>query len=345
MRLFKRTNSENWQYEIKGPKGKIRKSTGTALKKEAKRIADYHQTKIYNQIYFGANTTVTLSEASELFLKEQELNTTGTYDHYKHMSRALVRLLGPRKVLSDITTQDITKIQQGGSYSPKTINHILGTLNSMRLRCPDWNVEAPTFKYKRLKVVTKLRYITREEEDRLFKQLTTTEQRDICICLLDTGMRISELINLHASDVDLLNNVINIYRTKTSNSGAVGITKRMRPIIERRMSLKSVYLFPSATDIRRPRTRTTKSIRRAIAAAGLNSPEMVKRYGTCTVHSFRDTFATRLVQAGVSLYKVQVMLGHSSPTMTQKYAHLASKDVYHEVVDVLNKTNRITKNK
>ena len=38
-------------------------------------------------------------------------------------------------------------------------------------------------------------------------------------------------------------------------------------------------------------------------------------------HDLRHTFATRLVQAGVDLYKVQWLLGHKSPIMTQRYAH------------------------
>lgn len=39
-------------------------------------------------------------------------------------------------------------------------------------------------------------------------------------------------------------------------------------------------------------------------------------------HDLRHTFATRLVQSGVDLYKVQRLLGHKkSPAMTQRYAH------------------------
>jgi integrase len=38
-------------------------------------------------------------------------------------------------------------------------------------------------------------------------------------------------------------------------------------------------------------------------------------------HDLRHTFATRLVQAGVDLYRVQRLLGHKTPTMTQRYAH------------------------
>ncbi len=41
----------------------------------------------------------------------------------------------------------------------------------------------------------------------------------------------------------------------------------------------------------------------------------------CHFHDLRHTFATRLVQSGVDLYKVQRLLGHKSPMMTQRYAH------------------------
>jgi integrase len=38
-------------------------------------------------------------------------------------------------------------------------------------------------------------------------------------------------------------------------------------------------------------------------------------------HDLRHTFATRLVQAGEDLYKVQRLLGHKSIKMTERYAH------------------------
>ncbi|HYA86539.1 MAG TPA: tyrosine-type recombinase/integrase, partial [Nitrospirota bacterium] len=41
----------------------------------------------------------------------------------------------------------------------------------------------------------------------------------------------------------------------------------------------------------------------------------------CRFHDLRHTFATRLVQSGVDLYKVQKLLRHKSPIMTQRYAH------------------------
>jgi len=38
-------------------------------------------------------------------------------------------------------------------------------------------------------------------------------------------------------------------------------------------------------------------------------------------HDLRHAFATRLVRKGVDIYKVQRLLGHKTPAMTQRYAH------------------------
>ena len=46
-----------------------------------------------------------------------------------------------------------------------------------------------------------------------------------------------------------------------------------------------------------------------------------------TFHSLRHDFASRLIMAGVDLRTVQSLLGHASPMMTMRYAHLAPDHV------------------
>ncbi|HEY6084396.1 MAG TPA: site-specific integrase [Nitrospira sp.] len=58
------------------------------------------------------------------------------------------------------------------------------------------------------------------------------------------------------------------------------------------------------------------NIRRALASALKTSKIQDFHF-----HDLRHTCATRMVQAGVDLYKVQHILGHKSPMMTQRYAH------------------------
>jgi len=53
-------------------------------------------------------------------------------------------------------------------------------------------------------------------------------------------------------------------------------------------------------------------------------------------HDLRHTFASRLVQGGVSLYDVMHLMGHKSIEMVQRYAHLAP-DYQEGPIEVLNR--------
>jgi integrase len=65
-----------------------------------------------------------------------------------------------------------------------------------------------------------------------------------------------------------------------------------------------------------PYTTVMKVWARLRKAAGL--PQL-------RIHDLRHQFASRLVNAGRSLYEVQQILGHSQPIVTQRYAHLSSR--------------------
>ena len=60
-------------------------------------------------------------------------------------------------------------------------------------------------------------------------------------------------------------------------------------------------------------------------------------------HDLRHTFATRLVQAGVDIYKVQRLLGHKSPVMTQRYAHHYPESL-RDGVDILDRLAGVSTN-
>jgi integrase len=59
-----------------------------------------------------------------------------------------------------------------------------------------------------------------------------------------------------------------------------------------------------------------------------------------TPHATRHTTASWLVQAGVPLYSVQQLLGHESPAMTMRYAHLAP-DAFDDVRQALSRARSV----
>ncbi|EDM69589.1 phage integrase [Roseobacter sp. AzwK-3b] len=52
------------------------------------------------------------------------------------------------------------------------------------------------------------------------------------------------------------------------------------------------------------------------------------------MHDLRHSYASTLINAGVSIYEVQKLLGHTNITTTQRYAHLASERL-HETVKLV----------
>jgi integrase len=77
-------------------------------------------------------------------------------------------------------------------------------------------------------------------------------------------------------------------------------------------SVDTELVFPSEAQTRLNASNISRSLNLALEKVKMTDFHF---------HDLRHTCATRMVQAGVDLYKVQRLLGHKSPIMTQRYAH------------------------
>jgi integrase len=158
------------------------------------------------------------------------------------------------------------------------------------------------------------------------------------VALLDTGMRYDEMAKLPWSAVGIGTGIIRIYRSKVDLADTFHMTDRLKEVMEKRFQHRrpgARYIVESENG--GPRGYTAQGVKKAIDRAGLNGPDIVKdKGGKGTIHTLKHTFASRLVQAGVSLAKVSKLLGHSSITTTEMYAHLAPNEVSEEATKVLN---------
>jgi integrase/recombinase XerD len=141
--------------------------------------------------------------------------------------------------------------------------------------------------------------------------------------LYATGLRVSELVNLRGSAVNLNQGVIRILgkgnRERLSPLGEEAVRWLAEfsrgPRAEILLERQTDYLFPTRRGDRMTRQAFWHIIKRYARKAGV-SKEL-------SPHTLRHAFATHLLNHGADLRVVQMLLGHSDLSTTQIYTHVA----------------------
>jgi integrase/recombinase XerD len=172
--------------------------------------------------------------------------------------------------------------------------------------------------------------LTVEEIDAIIESFDLSKpeghrNRAIVETLYSCGLRVSELVSLRLTDVDVEQGFVRVT--------GKGDKERIVPIGRKAIKEIANYL-PSRNGLpkidkdsenivflnRRGKKLTREMIFTIIKAATMNAG-IKKRISP---HSFRHSFATHLVEGGADLRVVQEMLGHESITTTEIYTHLDS---------------------
>ena len=167
------------------------------------------------------------------------------------------------------------------------------------------------------------RYLNEEELARLMKVLNTDDNRMICSILkylISTGARLNEALQAKWEHVDVEKRLWRIpaQNSKSKKVRAVPLNDSALAVLNALMTAENhEYLFINRlTGL--PYTCINKVWERIKNKAGL--PEL-------RIHDLRHQFASFLVNNGRSLYEVQQILGHSTPNVTQRYAHLSTQSL------------------
>ena len=118
---------------------------------------------------------------------------------------------------------------------------------------------------------------------------------------------------------------IRLWGSKDEEERVIGAPDQVCEVLWRRSVDRtgvSPYVFPGRYG---GRVSVCRAISRAMNAVGLNREDIVAVHGRATIHSLRHTYASWLLQNGADLAEVQDALGHTTPTMTRRYAHLAKR--------------------
>lgn len=232
--------------------------------------------------------------------------------------------LGDKK-LSEITTRDVQQLiaRVAEKASKATANRVHSLVARMFKLAVVWGVieRNPCYGLSKFSEEKRAeRFLTPDEIVRF--QMALAEDKNTVAAsalrlLLLTGLRRNEVVKARWEQVDLEAGLLHLPKTKTGARYAV-LNSAAKDLVA---SLPSrglePWLFPGAKP-GKPLENPTKLMERALKRAGLEPMR---------IHDLRHTFAATCVNSGASLYEVQKLLGHSSPTMTQRYAHLASDTI------------------
>ncbi|MNZ51513.1 Tyrosine recombinase XerS [compost metagenome] len=160
------------------------------------------------------------------------------------------------------------------------------------------------------------------------------KERDACIAslILNSGLRVSEVVNLNVNDLDLANKLLYVFRKGNNDESfktPVYFREQSKEDLSHYIALRTTRyntpkreraLFVAVPNGQKEGKRMTK---RAIQAMII---KYAKRFGKpyLTVHKLRHSFATDYYLQN-DIYKTKEQLGHASTETTEVYAHLTDK--------------------
>jgi integrase len=163
---------------------------------------------------------------------------------------------------------------------------------------------------------TIVRYLDDDERRRLLKACRlsqATHLYPIGIVALNTNMGKAEILNLRWRDIDFANGFIHIEGSKSGKRKDIPMNKLLTETLKYGIKRpNSEYVFSDEEG--KPFTKLETSFRTALKRAGIKNFRF---------HDLRHTFASYLVMAGVNIYRVSKLLGHSSVRVTERYCHLS----------------------
>ena len=148
---------------------------------------------------------------------------------------------------------------------------------------------------------------------------------------VNTGMRQGEMITLEWSQVSFKDRIVILDNrntlTKSKRVRTIPLNINSLQILRKREELKTTELVFTFSNNKIKPDYLSRKFKGYIKSAGLNLK--------LTFHSLCHTFASWLVQRGVSIYEVSKLLGHSDVKVTEIYSHLRAEDL-RDSVNLLN---------
>ena len=264
-------------------------------------------------------------------------NKKSTNTIHKYLSNCLITALDSLEInsLNEITFETGYKLvhyyKNSGSKNNSTINKILLYLKRI---IKHYEINSSFLKFKLLPIYTNgfkrlykndLKAIINYVKVMNFSK-NSLVYKTMVLLLLDSGIRISELLNIKISNIDLDMNDLKIYleETKTGKQRYAPFSSFSYSYIKDLINLdpKRDYLFINVLKNRRLNKNDVRLFYKRLS----------KKLHIDRIHShrFRKTFASVLVENGMTIETLQNLIGHSRVSTTMLYVQFKESKALRE---------------
>lgn len=283
---------------------------GGRTHRKTSRLWTFAEAKAYERKYLtavkdleaGREPEKLIADALERWLIEHVPRLRSARQTRNHCRQLLPYITGRK--LSDVSTvwAEIKAAEQG--KAPATVNHkgrILRQITRTAWKEWQWVDRPPAISL--ISEVARERFLTTAEVAALAEATGHPAARGYVLLAAYTGIRRGHLLRLTRHDVQ--GGFLRLDRTSKTR------TLQLVPLHPK------VQAFAEALPLQIGDSHLRDAWKLARATTGID----------CRWHDLRHTCASWMVQAGVPIYTVAQMLGHSSTAVTQRYAHLAPQNL------------------
>lgn len=221
----------------------------------------------------------------------------------KYLSAAPLRGV-PRLTKEDVRLFKARLLSEGKKESTVQKYIIIGGTMIMAVNdIMDWQLPNPFERAgKGLEQRPREREVTKDEENKILLGLNA-EYRDVLTVILETGMRVGEVINLTWDRIDAPGRwvMLDTMDNKSRRFRKVALSERALEVLLRQKGARKPFTVRYDSFIR--------AFHRSRERGGVSH---------CTPHDFRRTFGYRRRRAGVDLDSLQAQFGHKSRETTER---------------------------
>lgn len=288
-------------------------STGSMNKREAEKLLIQRKASVQNGGDIPVTGKLTFKEVCNKYLSA--CKGTRSCMTKLYALRLVCRSIGNMPVKSlNLRTFEQLQAQLSEGHSKATVRQYMTYVKHVLKKGYDYGMVSEGILKACKKVPSpkvqnaRTRFLSLQEIERL-TSACAGEVKDVVVCLLNTGMRVNELLTLRQGDCDYQHGFMEIRQTKNGESRRVPMNDTVRSILHSRRSLSMDDPVFSLSY-----HRFRHGFLSACRKAGIKD---------FRIHDCRHTFASHLVMDGCSLHTIGMLLGHRDMKMTMRYSHLS----------------------